>query len=101
MISDTVLFKVTVLDLFLPTIQIQIQKKKLERFYGTNNSTYIRLTDVAVTSLVVRSVWDKLRIVSFHKAERSVVDGDTKYTHVVCVQNPMSEANTLPSDHHV
>lgn len=80
LISDTVLFKVTVCG-SIPAYNTETntEEKKLERFYGTNNSrpTYIRLTDVAVTSLVVGSVWDKLRIVSFHKAERSVVDGDT------------------------
>lgn len=66
-----------------------------------NSLTHHRLALVRIPSSRVRAVGHVLRVEVVHKTVRSVVDCEPEKAHVVGVEHPVREPNTLPLRHHL
>mmetsp|Transcript_4845 Transcript_4845/g.20768 ORF Transcript_4845/g.20768 Transcript_4845/m.20768 type:complete len:238 (-) Transcript_4845:448-1161(-) len=63
-------------------------------------SAHFRLPTVGVPPAVVASVANEVPVEAVHESERTVVEGEAKDAHVVCVEHAVAPANHLPLRHH-
>ena len=56
---------------------------------------YIDMWQILTSSEVLtRSIADMWRVILVHEPVRSIVNGQTKYTHVICVEHPIQRKST-------